>query len=129
MEVAFTEGKRDIMTFLYVLSLVIIGFTFTFGTVILPGKPAPLICIWKGCDGYEWRNEWTPGIPSGSCVNQQRQRHPVYVDRQYSWRKWCPSPIYCLPTEQQRKKSTRPVYISMLIFPLFTTDSLKTIEC
>ena len=86
MEVAFTEGKRNIMTFLHVLSLLVIGFTITFGTVILPGKPAPLICFWKECDGYEWRNDWTPGIPSGSCVNQHRNGHHVYVDRQGPWR-------------------------------------------
>ena len=99
-----SRGKRYIMTFLYVLSLLIIGFTITFGTVILPWKPAPLISFWKECDGYEWRNDWTPGIPLGSCVNQHRNGHHVYVDRQGPWRKWCPSPIYCLPTEQHRKK-------------------------
>ena len=65
----FTEGKRNIMTFLHVLSFLIIGFIITFGTVILLGKPAPLISFWKECDGYEWRKDCTPGIPSDSCVN------------------------------------------------------------
>ena len=77
------------MTFLYVLSLLIIGFTITFGTVILPGKPTPF--IWKQCDSIVWRNNWTPGIPSGSCVNQFRKGQPVYVDRQGPWCKWCPN--------------------------------------
>ena len=67
--VAFTEGKRNIMTFLHVLSFLITGFIITFGTVILLGKPAPLISFWKECDGYEWRNYCTPAIPSGRCVN------------------------------------------------------------
>ena len=77
------------MTFLYVLSLLIIGFTITFGTVILPGKPTPF--IWKQCDSIVWGNNWTPGIPSGNCVNQLRKGQPVYVDRQGPWRKWCPN--------------------------------------
>ena len=77
------------MMFLYVLSLLIIGFTITFGTVILPGKPTPF--IWKQCDSIVWRNNWTPGIPSGSCVNQFRKGQPVYVDRQGPWCKWCPN--------------------------------------
>ena len=75
------------MKFLYVLSLLIIGFTITFGTVILPGKPTPL--TWKQCDSMVEQSD--SRNPSGSCVNQVRKGQPVYVDRQGPWCKWCPN--------------------------------------
>ena len=91
------------MVFLRALGLFVLGLAANvYGTVILPGKPSSFYCLWSECSGYEWRNDWGPGIPTGNCVNQQRMGHPVYVSHRAKWFKRCPSPIQCLPQAQHR---------------------------
>ena len=69
---------------------------WAFWSLVLPSPLAPWFCqgnqfLLSGNSVIVWRTNWTPAIPSGSCVNQFRKGQPVYVDRQGPWCKWCPN--------------------------------------
>ena len=91
------------MTLLRVLVVLFLALTNSHGTVILPGKPSVFYCLWSECRGQEWRNDWTPGITTGTCVNQQRIGHPLYESHKTPWVKRCPAPIACMLQTQHRK--------------------------
>ena len=67
-----------------------------FGAVVYPmGKRYSSLSY--HCSGYEWRNDWTPGIPQGQCVNQIRKVHHSYTFK-YEWL----VPSACVPLTQKR---------------------------
>lgn len=62
------------------------------------GPPPP--CSWTTCR-HEWRNDWTPGISTGQCVNQHRNAH--FITTSHSRSGSCPAPSHCSPSTQNRR--------------------------
>lgn len=51
------------MSYLQALSLIFLGNSLAIA--YMPTRP----CSWKICNGYEWRNDWSPSnIPPGDCI-------------------------------------------------------------
>lgn len=61
------------------------------------GGPKP--CSWTTCR-LEWRNDWSPSVPSGRCVNQRRNGH--HITSKHNGKGSCPSPSPCSPRTQSR---------------------------
>ena len=61
------------------------------------GGPSP--CSWSTCRS-EWRNDWSPGISTGRCVNQRRNAHHIYTSHSGSGS--CPASTNCSPQSQSR---------------------------
>ena len=57
-------------------------------------------CKYKVCDGYEWKDDWSPSISKGQCVQQIRTGHPKYKTKTAVV---C-IPIPCFPSIQTRTK-------------------------
>ena len=55
-------------------------------------------CKYKVCNGYEWKDDWSPGISKGQCVQQIRSGHPKYKTKTAIV---C-VPIPCFPKIQSR---------------------------
>jgi len=53
------------------------------------------------CDGYEWKNNWSPSIPREQCVKQIRFGIPKYKTKTASF---CLPTIPCAPNIQARTK-------------------------
>lgn len=74
------------------------------------GGPSP--CSWTTCR-LEWRNDWSPSVPSGHCVNQHRNGH--HITSTHNGEGSCPSPSPCSPQTQ---------YKTLCKFGLITLDNL-----
>ena len=85
------------MSYLQALSLIFLGNSLAIA--YMPTWP----CSWKTCNGYEWRNDWSPSnIPPGDCITQKRSAHYSYTTHHGSF--YCPPTIPCFPLSQKRTK-------------------------
>ena len=81
------------MAISYVLSLLSLVLSDVNG--FFPAKT----CTWKYCKGTEWKDDWTPSIPTGKCVKQHRNVHVLYGYKKYNF--FCPPPMPCIPLSTQ----------------------------
>ncbi|KAL9972527.1 hypothetical protein ACROYT_G018850 [Oculina patagonica] len=56
-------------------------------------------CTWTTCR-HEWRNDWSPGISQGRCVQQRRNAH--HITTTHGGSEPCPPPTHCSPRTQHR---------------------------
>ena len=60
------------------------------------------MCMWVTCNGYEWRDDWSPGIIQGRCVIQYRSAHFSYTIHHGHGGMFCLPSIPCFPKKQHR---------------------------
>ena len=88
---------KSAMSYLQALSLIFLGNSLAIA--YMPTRP----CSWKTCNGYEWRNDWSPSnIPPGDCITQKRSAHYSYTTHHGSF--YCPPTIPCFHLSQKRTK-------------------------
>ena len=71
-------------------------------------------CYWITCNGYEWRNDWSPtSIPQGRCIQQKRSVHYSHTTHKGNF--VCPPSNPCFPQTQQRTTCKYdPLYLNYI---------------
>ena len=80
-----------------ILSVLVLANALSYVLSCGGGSPPPA-CSWTECRN-EWRNDWSPGIPSGQCIEQTHRAHQTYNSHQGSGS--CPTPVPCNPLSLQ----------------------------